>query len=155
QYLRASRVRNGAEQTALDESYRALGDLVRINVTEADRAQDSTRRWDWMGTVVGGLAGGLMVSVIGVLVIWIRRSVMRPILSLSNTMERFGSGAWDARTSATGASELADMGNRFNTLADTLAQQRRDRLAFLGGIAHDLRTPLAALELSTSEMSDD
>ena len=40
------------------------------------------------------------------------------------------------------------MSRRFNQLAAALAAQRRAQIAFIGGVAHDLRNPLTLLKLS-------
>jgi signal transduction histidine kinase len=80
---------------------------------------------------------------------------VRPIFDLAEAMERFGKGGLDARASERGATELREMAGRFNTMADTLARQHQERLTYLAGIAHDLRNPLGALQLSTEALASD
>jgi signal transduction histidine kinase len=63
-------------------------------------------------------------------------------------MERFARGDRDARMIEAGPQELRSMVQRFNALADSLAAQRQAQMAFLAGVAHDLRNPLSALKLS-------
>jgi signal transduction histidine kinase len=65
-------------------------------------------------------------------------------------MERFGRGDRAARAQETGPAELRDMSFRFNQMAASLMAERDAQLAFLGGVAHDLRNPLSALQITLS-----
>jgi signal transduction histidine kinase len=42
------------------------------------------------------------------------------------------------------------MAQRFNTMADALARQRHARLTHIAGVVHDLKNPLAALQMSAA-----
>jgi signal transduction histidine kinase len=72
------------------------------------------------------------------------------VLELAQVMDRFGRGEHDARAEERGPTELREMVERFNQMASALAAQRRAQVAFLAGVAHDLRNPLAALVTSVS-----
>jgi signal transduction histidine kinase len=63
-------------------------------------------------------------------------------------MRRFGGGDLDARAEVRGPRELREMSARFNEMAQALADQRKSQLAFLGGVAHDMRNPLHVLKLA-------
>ena len=69
---------------------------------------------------------------------------------MAGVMERFGRGEAEARATEHGPSELRSMCSRFNEMAAAIAAQRRAQIAFLGGVAHDLRNPLATLQLSVA-----
>ncbi|HWU89467.1 MAG TPA: HAMP domain-containing sensor histidine kinase [Kofleriaceae bacterium] len=151
-YLEVSRT--GAAPTAgigsaLAAAYDNLRQLVTINVDQAEEARRDVERWDLLGNVIGLSAGLLMVAVLGGLLWWIRRAVVRRIFDLADAMKRFGGGEIHARASEQGPTELSEMAARFNTLAETLARQQQQRLTYLASIAHDLRNPLGALRLST------
>ena len=133
-----------------EAAYRALEDLVNINIAQADRAQEAVARWDRLGTLIGISSGVLMLTVLGALLWWLRRRVVRPIYELSATLERFGGGDRDARAVVDGAAELRLMGACFNAMAISLARQHQARLRHLAGIAHDLRNPLSALQMSVA-----
>jgi signal transduction histidine kinase len=64
-------------------------------------------------------------------------------------MERFAAGDRNARAPAAGPHELRTMAVRFNEMADELSRQREAQMAFLAGVAHDLRNPLSPLRMST------
>jgi signal transduction histidine kinase len=74
--------------------------------------------------------------------------VQRPLLAITRDIARFAHGNENVRTVPSGARELRDMAATFNDLADRLARQEKDRLTFLGGVAHDLRNPLSALKMA-------
>jgi signal transduction histidine kinase len=81
---------------------------------------------------------------------WMRTQAFQPVLELASAMERFGRGEHDVRAEERGPTELRDMVERFNQMAAALTAQRQAQVAFLAGVAHDLRNPLSALSLSVS-----
>src|SRR5690606_33883933 len=75
-----------------------------------------------------------------------RREVYVPLVRLARSMERFAGGETGERVPPAGAAELRNAGARFNEMAETISEQRRNRTAFVAGVAHDLRNPIAALQ---------
>ena len=135
----------------LDEkqaAYAALRQLTDINVTQAKHAQRAASRWSTIADVIGIGAVVLLVLVSGGLLVWLRGRAFEPVLELAATMERFGRGDHDARAVERGPLELRDMCRHFNEMASAIAAQRHAQVAFLGGVAHDLRNPLSALQMS-------
>jgi signal transduction histidine kinase len=65
-------------------------------------------------------------------------------------MRDFASGDRSARAPERGSAELRSIASQFNAMADSLARQRENQLAFLAGVAHDLRNPLSVLKMSTT-----
>lgn len=133
-----------------DELYEALGALISINTTQAAELRRRLARWDLFANVVGTAIAIAVLGLLALLGVWFRRQTLEPLLSLAEVMRRFGRGDVDARAASSGPLELRDMADRFNEMADALAHQRRDQIAFLGGVAHDLKTPLSALRISTA-----
>lgn len=152
-------VRDGrplAELSARQEAaYVALEAFVNINVTQARDAQAAATAWDrranYMGAGVGAL---LLVGAAGVL-FWLTHRAFAPVFFLSAAMQKFGNGDRGARAPETGPAELREMSRRFNEMATALATQREAQVAFLGGVAHDLRNPLSVVEMAVAFLPPD
>lgn len=140
---------NGAERLAAQEAaYVALRDLTTINVNQAQTAQREAASWDRLANAIATGAIVLLLLVSGSLLAWLKRRAFEPVIELAATMERFAAGDHDARATEHGPRELREMCRRFNEMASIIAAQRHAQLAFLGGVAHDLRNPLSALQMS-------
>jgi two-component system, OmpR family, sensor histidine kinase MtrB len=90
------------------------------------------------------------------------RSVLRPVRRLRHGAERIAAGELDTRLAAEGHDELADLTHSFNTMAETLekdaAELRRMEAGarrFAADVAHELRTPLAAMSAVTELLDED
>lgn len=90
------------------------------------------------------------------------RSVLRPVRRLRHGAERIAAGELDTRLDTDGHDELADLTRSFNTMAETLekdaAELRRMEAGarrFAADVAHELRTPLAAMTAVTEVLDED
>ena len=91
------------------------------------------------------LAGGLAV-LLGLLVAALLASALaRPLRRLTAAARRIQSGDLQTRVRATGAPELRELASAFNRLAETLEHEERVRRDAAADVAHELRTPLAAI----------
>jgi two-component system sensor histidine kinase MtrB len=108
------------------------------------------------------LAGALILILVALLAArWIARGVLAPVEAASRAAERIEGGDLSARVPVTSDDEFGMWADRFNrmaaALADTIdrleaaeAQNRR----FVADVAHELRTPLAALVAEASIVRD-
>ena len=82
------------------------------------------------------------------------RLINRPLKQLSFAASRMRDGDFDASLldEKAATSEIREVNNGFNRMAEQLSKVEQDRVIMLAGISHDLRTPLARLRLET-EMS--
>jgi two-component system sensor histidine kinase MtrB len=151
-YIAASRQASlPAQLHALyQDAYGALEDLIRINTVQAHDEQEQAARWDRLANFIGVTTIGLLLLVVGWLLWWLRARALRPVLALAHIMERYGRGDRAARAEEAGPLELRDIAKQFNQMAASIDSQRDAQMAFLGGVAHDLRNPLAVLKTSAS-----
>jgi signal transduction histidine kinase len=142
-------------RNGIDAAYNALENLVTINADEARDARARADRWDRLGTLLGICTSVLLLTLTGWLLFWVWTRAFQPMFALSRAMNRFAHGDRGARVDESGPGELRAMAQRFNELADALAAQREAQMAFLAGVAHDLRNPLSALKLSVATIRPD
>ena len=105
----------------------------------------------WERFVRTGMADALILSSLaavvaaaGVSVVMTRR-IIRPVRQLAAASHRLADGHYGERVPARGVDELAELAASFNTMAGALEQTETRRRELLGDVAHELRTPLAAI----------
>jgi signal transduction histidine kinase len=131
-------------------AFTSLEALVTASVAHASQALEKAAAWDRLTDYIGyGIGTASVLSAVAFLW-WLKYRAFAPVFSLSATMERFASGDRQARAREIGPAELREMSRRFNDMAGALAAQRQSQIAFLGGVAHDLRNPLSVLRLSVA-----
>ena len=125
--------------------------LVRVDdlfATKADVQSRRARTIDVMSNVLGVAIAVLLAA--GVLsFLWvINQFVLRPVNVLSNSVDRFAAGDLTVRVPVTGAEEIRRIAIAHNSMADALARTREDQLRYVATVVHDLRNPLAAVQLA-------
>jgi signal transduction histidine kinase len=136
-------------------AFRMLDEVSDLNIAEARAARDTAVRWDRRLNLLGWAAMGVVLALTASLLWWMRTHAFQPVFELAQAMERFGRGDHAARAQERGPHELREMVERFNEMASALAAQRRAQMAFLAGVAHDLRNPISALSLSVALIAPD
>lgn len=140
----------GLAKTATD----ALDALSTNNLAQAETAMREAARLDRGATVLGAVTAILALVTGGFLLWWLRERAFQPVFDLAAVMGRFGQGERDARAVEAGPAELRAMAAGFNAMASALAEHRKARIAFVAGVAHDLRNPLSVLVTSLDLVSE-
>jgi two-component system sensor histidine kinase BaeS len=83
------------------------------------------------------------------------RRLLRPIRSLTRAAQRMTTGELHARVLVRGGDEIARLGTAFNTMADSLERNERQRKTLVSDIAHELRNPLANVRCQLEAAQDD
>ncbi|MFA5180456.1 MAG: ATP-binding protein [Syntrophales bacterium] len=96
--------------------------------------------------VLGGLA--LALSVIA------SRNLTRPIKRLAAAAAAVGEGDLKARVPVAGKDEISELSETFNRMAQSLETQEVLRKKVLSNTAHELRTPLSAMQGELEGMID-
>ena len=93
-----------------------------------------------------GLAfiGGLVASLI--LVLYLSRSVTRPLGALSRAADQVAAGRYDAKLPRSRSDdEIGHLTDRFREMTERLAESQRRERNFLMIVSHELRTPVTAI----------
>jgi two-component system sensor histidine kinase BaeS len=115
---------------------------------DADRAFVAQQSSFVVWTGVAGLAIALLLS-------WLlARRWFAPIDALTQGAQRIAQGRLDARVPVHGSDELALLGRTFNDMAERLDGIESSRRAWLADVAHELRTPLAAMRAEIEALQD-
>jgi two-component system, OmpR family, sensor histidine kinase MtrB len=133
---------------ALESTFADLDRLLASDGARLRSVEASSRRWNATAKAIGFAAAALLLVGFVTAVAGTSLLVERPLQALAAAMVRFTQGDEGGRATPSGAHELRQVAETFNHLADRLARQSKERLAFLAGVAHDLRNPLSALKLA-------
>ena len=135
----------------------ASGDPARLQV-EVERlvtfvSDSRAARRD--ATVVGALVA-LLVGV--ALAAWLSRSIARPIAAVSAASSELAAGRFGTRVElprrATQPVETRALTDGFNAMSEAIERYEGERKAMVADVAHELRTPLAAMRLRLEALED-
>lgn len=101
----------------------------------------------WLSTTAATLAA-VAVSVL------VSARIVTPLQRLLAASRRMATGHYAERVPVEGQDELAALAAQFNTMAEELETAERRRVALIGDVAHELRTPLATIEGYTEGLLD-
>jgi two-component system sensor histidine kinase BaeS len=105
--------------------------------------------WIWVTVAAAGaLAIALAVSN------FVARRLTRPLLAVTGAARAFARGDRKARSPAGGLGEIGELAAAFNTMADEVVRTEQIRRRLAADVAHELRTPLAALRAGLEELRD-
>lgn len=92
-----------------------------------------------VAVVISAAAGGLLAVVVS-------RRIVRPLSAIRQATRRIAAGHYTTRVPVGPVPELAAVAADVNTLATALADTETRRARLLGDVAHEMRTPLTALD---------
>jgi histidine kinase len=93
--------------------------------------------------LVGMLASA---AAAGVAAAFVTSRLVRPLTAIRAATRRIAAGHYEASVPVPGEPELAVLATDVNTLAARLADTETQRTRLLGEVAHEMRTPLTALD---------
>ncbi len=93
----------------------------------------------------------VLASCIGFL---FARTLVSPINRMTTTAKAIKEGALSARTELHGEDEIAHLGETFDAMADSIERDRELERRLTTDVAHELRTPLMAIQSTVEAMVD-
>jgi len=107
--------------------------------------------WDAILLTVVLVGGGVAILC----AVLMSRSLIAPLNALAVTADAIGAGHWDRRVRVTGTTEIKSLAQSFNTMVDQLQRNETLRRNLVADVAHELRTPITALQANIYAILDD
>jgi signal transduction histidine kinase len=122
-----------------------------VPVTSSDRARRALRvnaRSAFESALTAALLLGTLASVVAAVIAAaiVTQRLVRPLSAVRSATRLIAAGRYDASVPVPRDPELAGIASDVNTLATRLADTEARRSRLLGEVAHEMRTPLTALE---------
>ncbi|HLT31853.1 MAG TPA: HAMP domain-containing sensor histidine kinase [Myxococcaceae bacterium] len=136
----------------LVEAVAAAASFARINREQA-RGDILKARGLRQGLFIMRIVLALMMLAIAVYVLRLSREHLRAVSGLRESIQRFALGTGWVRAPRSNVTELNEVGDAFNDVVEQLERNTRERAVFLSAVAHDLRTPLSALQSAVQLLS--
>ncbi|MEO0605376.1 MAG: ATP-binding protein [Myxococcota bacterium] len=97
----------------------------------------------------------LLLLGLAVVLVVLLRPLDRELRDLATVTQAFGHGDRSARVSVTPNAATAELGARFNAMADQIAGLLDDQRQLLLAVSHELRTPLNRLRFAAELLADE
>lgn len=105
--------------------------------------------WSWIA------AAAVVALLVAVLASWsVTRRLTRPIAAMTSAARAFTAGDRSARAGVRAPGEIGELAHAFDSMAQTVARSELERRNLTADVAHELRTPLAALQAGLEELRD-
>ena len=131
------------------------GGVVRgaVRITYPTSALDSRVRRYWL---LLAAIGGVVLAAATVVGLWFARTLTEPLSALEKTAAAVGAGDLQARAPTdTGPPEIRALAAELNDTVSRLDALLRSQDEFVADASHQLRTPLAALQLRLENLEHD
>ncbi len=86
--------------------------------------------------------------------LWFSTRLVQPITEMTATVQALRQGDRNARTGFEGDDEIAVLGRTFDEMADAIEADRELERRLTADVAHELRTPLQAIQATVEAMQD-
>jgi signal transduction histidine kinase len=136
------------ESVLLNQIAAHIRKLIHLNQEQSQVITERVAYRDSLADILGfGIIAALLLALI-FLMQGSRVVIYRPLVSLQDTVQRFGKGDRGVRAVLQGPVELREVAAVFNEMADNLEQSYQNQHRFLAAVAHDLRNPIGAIKMS-------
>ena len=105
------------------------------------------RRSLWLAGIATACAG-LLISIL------LRRQVTRPLRRLDSATRRIAEGNLNERLDISSSDEFGRLASSFNEMAESLEASERTKKRMIADVAHELRTPIAAVRSALEGLRD-
>lgn len=124
----------------------AVGSEVLLTKGDA-----SFRSNSYQAIALAALVAAALACVFGYMV---SRSLSRPLQRITSTAKQIRNGDLTARSRVSGDDEIGQLGETFDDMATTIERDLKLEHRLTGDVAHELRTPLMAMQATVEAMQD-
>ncbi|MDP2183675.1 MAG: HAMP domain-containing sensor histidine kinase [Actinomycetota bacterium] len=112
--------------------------------------------WRFRRSSFQGLITAALISVFGASLAGLvfAMTIVRPLDKITATAERLRAGDRHARTELDGEDSIGVLGRTFDEMADAIEADREMERRLTADVAHELRTPLQAIQATVEAMQD-
>ncbi|MCC3650236.1 HAMP domain-containing histidine kinase [Streptomyces sp. S07_1.15] len=122
---------------------------VHLGFPAASGTEGRDIAWGWIA------AAALAALALALAVSWyVTRRLTGPVVRVAHTARAIAAGDRTARSRVDAPGELGELSRAFDTMADDVTRAERARRRLAADVAHELRTPLAALQAGLEELRD-
>ena len=125
--------------TKIDKLDYALGYVLAVSSTLAEDNLIGTAR----KAVVNSSIWVMLAAVIATY--FITERLVNPLRNMTKAVREFARGELATRVVVSGKDEVAELGDAFNRMAESLQNLEKMRNSFLANVSHDLRTPMTTI----------
>ena len=145
------------------------GSVVTSKVMVGGRQVGTVRVWAYSAGALmtdrdqkfkrGSLAGLTIAALVAIAFaslggVWYASRLVRPIERITETAQAMKAGDREARTRLEGNDEIGFLGQTFDEMADAIEADREMERRLTADVAHELRTPLQAIQATVEAMQD-
>ena len=109
-----------------------------ISLNKEDAMLSAVRK-----TIINSSFWVMLAAVVALYLITER--VINPLKSITKATKKFAKGDFSTRVTICGHDEIAELGESFNQMAESLDNLEKMRNSFLANVSHDLRTPMTTI----------
>lgn len=139
--------------TAITVDNRLAGTLI---ITPASISAASTLASEFLAKVNRSIVSSTAIAIVlaGILGAMLFLQITAPLRQLKKAASAIASGDLDQRVKIDTHDELGELGKTFNSMAESLKNIEMQRRQLVADVAHELRTPLAAIQGTLEGMQD-
>lgn len=144
-----------ATDKKFDVAEASIRHLSDFNVRQSRLLQAAVAEQDRFDRRLAGFTILVIFLSLSAFLLAARRFVYQPLSKLRERVQNFDLRATDLSLVVTGAEEISTIATAFQHLQQRLNQQRDQQLTFISAIAHDLKNPLGAIQMSIELLTED
>ncbi len=160
---------SSAQENSTSRPLRESDKISTAPIVSGDRVVGSVRLWvsgsqsmlrdtdiqfeerSYQALILAAIFAMFLAAIIGFLV---ARSLVRPINRMTKTVQEMKNGNLSARTKIKGDDEISKLAQSFDEMAESIENDRNLERRLTNDVAHELRTPLMAIQSTVEAMID-